>query len=498
MTTRRDTVDAHARKCPTALSCCFPYSKIGPPAAKTNGLLHCCQSVCRAQPPTYHQEELAERSRKPTKLCIEHHLHQRGSKSQTFVLPAPTLSRSRHFTASTTGNPPEGVVAERQSKAVSTPDLDGQEKSGDLLVLPPATSLIELALTPFKQYRQSRRTANGGGLHGGAVARLGGGVVGAGEMAHQKETLPPVVKLNVSLLAFETVGPGPPTTAPPGQRTLRDMMWLEKTTSTSTAAGAKCPNGAASPPPSQSKVSGESAAAPAEAAVPGTVAPSPVARVAPAGIPSSIADHVAGLPKTGELIGGNRSSIPRKMEETGSILVRCPKCRACLPVGETWDTHREEHLLVAATSDHQQPDSGIRTRRPSPHPHLSTTPPQRGALSPELVECATGTRKTSGAGNVGRLEGDFLDFGDDIPPSDAEARIPTQEAAGGSSDGDAGRRQSRKLSQLLMIAVTPEQATNVLQDRGFLRNDMQTRFANLGLVGAEFPREQQEERAFNE
>eukprot|EP00903_Cladosiphon_okamuranus_P014191 g13185.t1 len=301
------------------------------------------------------KEELAERSRRPTKLCIEHYLHQRGSKSQIFVLPAPTPSRPRRSTAPSADCPLGGVVAGEQPNAASTSELKEQaEANGDLLVLPPATVLIELALTPFKNYRQSRRTADGGRLHSGAA-------VGAGEAPHQRDALPPVVKLIVSLLAFETVGPGPPTVAPPGQRTLRDMMWLKKGASTNTAPCAEGPDGSARPPRSGNEVTGESAAVKA---------------------------------------GATAATVP--------------------------ETVTSSHVALVA-------------------------------------------------------------------PADAEVRKPAQGVAGGSSGGDAGGRQSRKLSHLLMMAVTPEQAADVLRDHGFLRDDGQTRFANLGLVGNDFPREQQKE-----
>lgn len=331
--------------------------------------------------------------------------------------------------------------------------------------------------------------------------------MGAGETRHQRDALPPVVKLVVSLLAFETMGPGPPTAAPPGQRTLRDMMWLKKTTPTSTAALVEGPDGRASPPPSGTKVPGESGAATATAAataaatVPETVAPSPVARVAPAGNPSPSTDHAAGRPKPGEPTPGSNKGLPRKFEEAGSVLVRCPRCKACVPVGEAWDAHREEHLLIAAPSDHQEP-AGIRRSGPATtlyHQARLSSPHHRPLASPELVGGATGTGKTSSVGgNVGRFGGDLVDFGDDIPRPDAEARTRIQGAADGSSGGDAQGRQSRKLSNLLMIAVTPEQAADVLRDRGFLRDDGQTRFANLGLVGNDLPREKQEEKALNE
>eukprot|EP00752_Nemacystus_decipiens_P009989 g8908.t1 len=249
------------------------------------------------------KEELAERSRRPTKLCVEHYLHQRGSRSQTFVLPATTSSRPRRSTAPTTGGYAERVVAGQQSEAVSTPELGRHEKNDDLLVLPPATVLIELALTPFKKYRQSHRIAEGGGLNGGAITGSGGGgAMGAAEMPHQRE----------------------------------------------------------------------------------------------------------------------------------------------------------------------------------------------------LIGVATRTRRTFVGGGLGRLGGDLFRIGDDVRSSDAEARTAVQGTVGDCSDGDAERRRSRKLSQLLHIAVTPEQAANVLGVCGFLRDDGQTRFVNLGLAGDDVSRGQQEEEALNE
>lgn len=389
---------------------------------------------------------------------------------------------------------------------MDTPEFDAQGKSEDAPVVPAATLLVELALTPFKKYRQSRRSAEGDGLHGGAATRAGAGAAGAGEMSHQGEALPPVVKLIVSLLAFETMGLAPPTPAPPGQRTLRDMMWLKKSAPLSAAALTKAPGGEASPPLSGSKVSGEAAVATAGSA-PEAVAPSPVARVSPAENPGRIVDHAAGKPHAGEQTGGSRSRVPRKVEEPGSILVRCPRCKACLPVGEAWDAHREEHTLIEAPNDHQEP-GGIRKSRPGTLYHLggSSSRPRPSAMpprhqpwsSPELVGAAAGTRSTSGTVNMGRSRGDFVGDGDDIPPPDAEVRTPIQGAAGGNSDGGAGRRHSWKLSHLLMIAVTPEQAADVLGDRGFLRDDGQTRFANLGLVGNNYPREEEEEVALKE
>lgn len=479
------------------------------------------------QLPPNHQEELAERSRKPTKLCIEYHLHKRGSKSQTFALPAPTLPRPRPRNTLTTPPTAGGVVDGEQTEEViasKSPMEDESTGSVDRLGLVPAASLVELALTPFNNYRNSRRTASVG-----AKGKAAEGGVRAGATNKPGQMLPPVVKLIVSLLGFESVGPAPPTAAPPGQRTLRDMLWLEKDpTSAGTAAvtkgsrwnGSNISNGATSPPPSGNGIAAGEATAVAE-----VVAPSPLARVVPVRSPSR-----SDLPKKGELAIEDDRKIPqndaveyrnvshrvteknkeinirRKIVEDGSVLVRCPRCKACLPVGEAWDAHREEHMSVAALPDlHEPSEVQVCSGKPSSpchttallpsseaktssRHHLSSfTPQPQPPPASELARAAAGTRQEPVSANL-RQNGRHFGVDGDTRTSNAAVGVPARGVAAyssggdGGDGGDGGRWQSRKLSDLLMAAVTPEQAANVLKERGFMHGDGQTRFANLGLV----------------
>ncbi len=314
------------------------------------------------------------------------------------------------------------------------------------------------------------------------------------------------MKLNVSLLGFENVGAAAPAAVPPGQRTLRDMMWLEKDAApSSTAAKTKGSPHAASPPTPRNGDSRNWAAG-AKA-----VAPSPVAHVA-AGSPSpprpetiarSIANQATGLPKNGKPPdGGGGVGAPRCVVEGGSVLVRCPRCKACLPVGEAWDSHREEHLSAGVSPDHREP-AGIQSKRSMPAtagcqagssspPHCPLPPlPSRSSLGAEGA--VPGARAAAADVNVG-FDTDEIGFGDDDPPPPLNQAREAEAVRGvgrGSRGGDEGLRQSWKLSDLLMVAVRPEQAADVLRERGFLRDDGQTRFANLGLVGDAAPGEQQ-------
>ncbi|CAM9887204.1 unnamed protein product, partial [Ectocarpus sp. 8 AP-2014] len=311
------------------------------------------------------KEELEERNRRPTKLCIEHHLHHRGSKSQTFALRARPAPRARtRYTTPT--SPAAGVVDERQGRQnVAAPEPTGETEGAESpggLELPSARSLVELALTPFKNYQSSRTTASGGGApmgngaqRGAATGENGGKRAGAGGGDNFPcDTLPPVVKLNISLLGFENVGRTQPTAAPPGQRTLRDMMWLEKPAE-QTDAGAGMEgrrrdgnnlNTAATPPRKNDL--------PRKIAVADTVEPSPVAQtVAVRSVNSSgvinfsAPTQPCSLPKAANTMAtADDGDSPPTVAEQGSVLVRCPRCKACLPVGEAWDAHREAHLAV--------------------------------------------------------------------------------------------------------------------------------------------------------
>lgn len=401
---------------------------------------------------------------------------------------------------------------------------DKTTDSVDRLGLPPATSLVELALTPFKNYRNSRRTAD---MEGTGVRAAAGGV-GAGATNSRSEMLPPVVKLIVSLLGFESVGPAPPTATSPGQRTLRNMLWLEKGTTAAVGKGSRwneshIPNEAASPQPSGKGVSGGKATAaaaavatPGESAAPAEiVAPSPVARVVPIGSLSrsdlprkeGLAIHCSKIKPRN--IAEHRSTMEidiRQKVAEGSVLIRCPRCKACLPVGETWDAHRDEHMSSAGLPDsHETAEVRLYSRTPSTECHAamllpsSETKASSGHLRPlsppqpqpppalELIEATGGAQKAPGGANLRQVGGDF-EIDNYADSSKAAVAVSTRGGAADSSDGDDGdgRWEKRKLSDLLMVTVTPQQAANVLKECGFIRDDGQTRFANLGLVEDSF------------
>lgn len=390
----------------------------------------------------------------------------------------------------------------------------------DRLGLPPAASLVELALTPFKNYRNRRRAA---GVEG-AGARAAAGGVGEGVTNSRIQMLSPVVKLNVSLLGFESVGPAPPAASSPGQRTLRNMLWLEKgTTSAGTAALAQgsswnTPNEAASPPPSGKGVSGgEVTAAAVEAAKPEVVAPSPAARVVPVRSPSrsdlpqkeGLAVHGSTNPPRNvaeEHRNNMEIDIRRKAVEDGSVLIRCPRCKACLPVGEAWDAHREEHISLAVLPDrHETAEVRVYGGIPSTPCHAAVLLPSsetkassrhRRSLSPpqpqpppalELTGAAGGTQKAP-IGSNSRQAGGGFGVDSDAQSSKAAVGVSARGGATDNSDGDGGdgRWKKQKLSDLLMVAVTPQQAANVLKKCAFVRDDGETRFASLGLVEGSF------------
>lgn len=437
------------------------------------------------------QEELEERNRRPTKLCIEHHLHQRGSKSQTFALPARPAPRTRTRYTITT-SPAAGVVDERREMASPEPieETKGAESPGDL-GLPLAQSLVELALTPFKNYQKSRTTASGGGASTGDGARRGAATgenggkrarVGEGDNC-PCDTLPPVVKLNISFLGFENVGRGQPTAAPPGQRTLRDMMWLEKP-ATQTDAGAGMEDrrrdgnslNTGRTPPRKNDL-------PRELAVADTVGPSPVVQMvavrsmdSPGVIASSVPSQRGSLPKaTNARVTDDGCSSPT-VAEPGSVLVRCPRCKACLPVGEAWDAHREAHLTVSSLADGGM--DGSRSSGQSARPHQSDVLASVHPRDRSFV--TTDAAVEPSAGNEGQAGGG-VGFEDSRFRSGPAFEVPARGGAGSGEDGGDGLWCSRKLSDLLMLAVSPEQAADVLKQRGLLRDDGQTRFASLDL-----------------
>ncbi|CAM9560687.1 unnamed protein product, partial [Scytosiphon promiscuus] len=429
------------------------------------------------------KEEVAERHRRPTKLCIEHHLFQRGSKSQIFTLPARAAQRPRPR-APSTGPPTAGGAGDRHQHPDGTlaPKLVVGEETAEtvgLLGLPSAASLVDLVLTPFKSYRNSRQVMAGSG--GAQMERRKATEEGRAGVNPRSEHLPPVVKLIVSLLGFESVGPARPTAVPPGQQTLRGMMWLKEddALSRTTAAwkheamsGAR-QNGCTSPPPSGMVVSERSSTAE-------IVAPSPVPDSVPVRSPSKCGmmraqDAVGPLEKAKcKVVSGIGNTPPRAAEE-GSVLVRCPSCKACLPVGKAWDAHREEHVLGGSAEGRNGP-AGAQFNRTKSAPHRAEAlllPPSEAIPNEEI----TGEEEGLVGGSPTKLGGGHGSE-DSVSSQDAKMLL-ARDTATRSGDCPGDRTRSRKLSELLMLAISSDQAADLLRQRGFLGKDGQTRFANV-------------------
>lgn len=356
------------------------------------------------------QEEFEERGRRPTKLCVEHHLHHRGSKSQTLVLP-PTSPPSSRRAASP-------VPDQSGNLQGFIPEVEIPES----MRLPPPTSLVELALSPFKVYCQE--------VHGE-------GTLGGNPRSENNET-PPVVKINLSFLGFESVVGVASVVAGPSrqqqqQLKLTDMMHREKCVAEQTTATVDRREG------DENQKRRDDA---------GKVAPVP-ARASPATPP------------------------PLVILEEGSVLVRCPKCKACLPLGAAWDSHRDEHgsSLSETSMEAVSARSPLGTDR---HKRRGDTSPSPSPSRPPYVKrrspLASSTMMTEiiSPDEVGTGAGD----GPEIPTT----------IRGGMSAGEgpiAGRRE--RLSDLLERAVRPSQAADVLRECGLLPADGRTRFAGVFL-----------------
>lgn len=423
------------------------------------------------------QEEVADRSRKPTKLCVEHHLHQHGSKSQTFVLPTAASSlRSR-----TPFSPPSAGHFDKQRQSLDTPQQQRQSDeplSGspedNVGIISSASTLVELALTPFHSYR--RRGAIGGG------AKEGG---------NPANEWPPVVKLNVSLLGFEKVGMAGPVAVPPGQRTLRDMRWLGRGSTSDSNSQVLHEHGTSNrrSQPSAGGVLGEQRAATA------LVVCSPIASV-PQSLSASPLDDPSR--QTGTKGDGHEDEVrdsESHVAEGNSILVRCPKCKACLTLGEAWDSHRKEHVALGVKRD----KAGVHRRNNNPSPTTGLSPtafpsPRRKTSSLHSARKCRQIRAQQSQ-PLPRWEDSLESDGrreHDITLSRAKRR-QFEESVGdkrskqageyaSQSDGAGGRSEKpARLSDLLRLAVTPAQAADVLRRRGWLRPDEQTRFAHLRL-----------------
>lgn len=372
------------------------------------------------------QEEFEERGRRPTKLCVEHHLHHRGSKSQTLVLPPTSSPSSRRavFPVPDQSGNPQGVTPE--------------EAISESIGLPPPTSLVELALSPFEVYCQGVR---------------GEGTLGRNSRPGNNET-PPVVKINLSFLGFESVvGAASVVVGPSRQQQLRltDMMHRDNSVAEQTAATVDRREG----DESQKRRDDVGGGVVTETEV--APAPAPASPVTPP---------------------------PLVILEEGSVLVRCPRCKACLPLGAAWDAHRDEHVSslsepapapapTPASASALAAKSPLGTERrkrrgdtsPSPSPSRSPSVKRRSPLASSRMMTEMISPDEVGTG------------GGDGPESPVAIRGGM--SAGEDLDPIVGKR--KRLSDLLERAVRPSQAADVLRERGLLPADGRTRFAGVFL-----------------
>ena len=343
--------------------------------------------------------------------------------------------------------------------------MDVEKEAG----LPPAVSLVELVLSPFKSYRQTRTIDGGGG--GTREAR--------GESNHRSKA-PPVVKLNVSMLGFVNLGLAAPVSASPGQRTLRGMAWLGRD-APSTSVPVRREGGDSTQAGRSAGVQFSKEAATAAPVVP--VAGSRTGQhVSTSPMNMSAIDHRAGgaaalldgtpTPRKGGVPGPPPPPPPQAAE--GSVLVRCPRCRACLPLGDVWDAHREEHLLIL------EQESGL--RRSENMPPLEVLPPGaetstlNGVLLSPQPSAVSPSGDPSGATGLQAPEGTVRKGGVGGARRTRSRRAVDRRR---DDDGAGGGGRGTRLSDLLPQAVSPAQAADVLKKRGLLRSDGQTRFAHL-------------------
>lgn len=399
--------------------------------------------------PLFEQEEFTDRSRRPTKLSMEYHLHTRGSKSQTFSLPP---SRPRHPVL------PPCDVSQETSPFIQADD------SGDIPGLPPATTLVEIALTPFKSYARD----------GPSIGRQEG-------RQHRGES-PPVIKLNVALLGFSTVGKPAANgvAAGLGQRTLSGMTWLGRDSISAVVTGHDNPSSENMGEASGSRISPIRPTRPVatESVVSLSASTaSPAAGLSAGSVRSPVPRAISAVSPPLQQLGEVRRKAPQVTEN--SVLVRCPICKACLPVGDGWDAHREEHWALENKAKLMIKSPGRRQVSPLPG---SRIPERQTAIA--LQEQHTMSRR-----NV-------LHVAEERTRHNPIMISPSR-YVGGSSDANEASRpsllfgvdelrerdenggQRSKLSELLRVAIMPEQAAQILRDHGLLQAGGQTRFANL-------------------
>lgn len=327
--------------------------------------------------------------------------------------------------------------------------------------LPPASTLVELSLTPFKTWKRDAAGDHDG--KGGEAVR----------------GTPPVVKIIVTLLGFESLTKTAAVSVR-GQRTLDEMMRQQK--------------GAGLVGRTDHK-EGIADSNPVDATPPGsavTEATAPTAKVLhPTGRGSGTSedevlryselrsrdesDCVHILPQ-----GGDEEGAPRVSQD--SVLVRCPKCKACLPIGRGWDEHRERHSAL----DHSR-----RVRREPSRRTTTAVPGQPSCITtsraPSVREPGPDIAPPPGGVPPGTSTETYIG----PPPREAgqagERKVPgnTRQAVTAEDAVVQDEKRALRLSALLPLAVGATEAMNILRTRGLLRADGVTRFANLYLDESE-------------
>lgn len=392
----------------------------------------------------FEQEELADRNRRPTKLSMEYHLQARGSKTQTFSLP-PT-------------RPCHPTLLPRDTLQEKAPSIEPSD-SGDAVGLLPAITLVEIALTPFKRY-----------------ARDGPNIKSREGMKKRVENSP-VIKLNVVLLGFVNVGKpmGKDGASGLGQCTLSGMMWLGRDSVSAVVTDHDNP--------SSEDMGGASKDCKSPIRLAGPVAPgSMMSLSASTAFPTvelsarscrSPLRVISAVSPTLHQLGEDRRKAPPATEN--SVLVCCPMCKSCLPVGDGWDAHREEHRVLETKAK-------LGTRSPGRRQESSLAPGRRDSRGQSGIalqeQHAMFAEKRAQHDSIVISRSTY-----NTPNCGANEASGPPLLLGLNGLQGKGRKggQRSKLSELLRVAVTPRQAAQILRDDGLLQADGQTRFADLFL-----------------
>ena len=351
---------------------------------------------------------------------------------------------------------------------------------------------MELALTPFKSYvecsRNESRVIGGGGARG----RGPGSRREAGGTSYPANETPPVVKLNLSFLGFENVvGSGVP-----GQRKLTEMMRRPANCVSNhrrdlggvvtIREGGRDESKAVDRDRNCMSLDGFEERGKGDADVgppPSNALPLPQTSLAQAqahaAATTSIGSSTVRQPGRGGY-DGQPSPIALGGKD-GSVLVRCPRCKACLSLGAAWDGHRDEHKHVSSSEGRKEKrDALCLSMSPRTTPRgrkrtasLSSPEPvgSRG-IAPPAAKRSCGREEVRAGGGSG---GVVLESSAAVVASDDRF-----------SWGAGGRE---RLSDLLRLAVTPAQAARVLTERGMLPADGRTRFAGVFLEASQQKRQ---------